>query len=103
MIILEKDGVNFRVKKLLLIDGKGKEIRISGKDLREKIGYDKIRSTAFNIKNGRDKVEFIGKGWGHGVGLCQWGAKKMAEEGYNYRQILRFYYPGTALSKISNQ
>ncbi|QIB26546.1 SpoIID/LytB domain-containing protein [Caloranaerobacter azorensis] len=37
---------------------------------------------------------FEGRGWGHGVGMSQWGAKKMAELGYNYKQILEYYYTG---------
>ncbi len=40
------------------------------------------------------KYVFIGKGWGHGVGMSQWGAKKMAELGYDYVQILEHYYTG---------
>jgi SpoIID/LytB domain protein len=38
---------------------------------------------------------FRGAGWGHGVGMSQWGARKMAEMGCSYRQILMHYYPGT--------
>ena len=38
-----------------------------------------------------------GNGAGHGVGLCQWGAKEMAELGYPYQSILRYYYPGTEI------
>ena len=47
---------------------------------------------------GKDFV-FEGKGWGHGVGLCQWGAKVMGEKGYDYKKILEFYYPGTNAEK----
>jgi stage II sporulation protein D len=43
-----------------------------------------------------------GSGWGHGVGLSQWGSKGMADVGYNERQILGHYYPGTAITNISN-
>ncbi|MDR3166270.1 MAG: SpoIID/LytB domain-containing protein [Synergistaceae bacterium] len=42
---------------------------------------------------------FFGKGWGHGVGLSQWGAKAMAEKGMKYEEILRHYFPGTKISK----
>lgn len=44
-----------------------------------------------------DKVTFNGKGWGHGLGMSQWGAKKMAEIGYSYEEILKHYYRGTRL------
>ena len=42
-------------------------------------------------------VRFSGRGWGHGVGMCQWGARGMAAQGSEYRDILRFYYPGTQI------
>lgn len=43
---------------------------------------------------------FRGKGWGHGVGLSQWGAKSMAEKGWTCGQILDHYYPGTSMKKV---
>lgn len=43
---------------------------------------------------------FVGSGWGHGVGMSQWGARGMAEHGYNYRQILEHYYRGILLADI---
>lgn len=43
-------------------------------------------------------LELMGTGFGHGVGLCQWGARGMAQEGYSYREILEHYYRGTRLS-----
>ena len=50
-------------------------------------------------KSGSDFV-FYGRGWGHGVGLCQWGAMAMADNGYTAEQILTHYYPGTNVRKI---
>ncbi|RKD28032.1 stage II sporulation protein D [Caminicella sporogenes DSM 14501] len=52
-----------------------------------------------NVKiNGKpSKYIFKGKGWGHGLGMSQWGAKKMAELGYTYEEILKHYYTGTKL------
>lgn len=44
-----------------------------------------------------DTIVFQGHGWGHGLGLSQWGAKAMAEQGYTYEQILLHYYTGTIL------
>jgi stage II sporulation protein D len=40
---------------------------------------------------------FRGTGWGHGVGMSQWGAKALADQGYDFKKILLFYYPGTRL------
>jgi len=45
-------------------------------------------------------VTIRGRGWGHGVGMSQWGAKKMAEEGWDYRKILGYYYPKTQLKRL---
>lgn len=50
-------------------------------------------------KSGNDFV-FYGRGWGHGVGMCQWGAMAMAEQGYTAEKILMHYYPGTNIRKI---
>ncbi len=40
---------------------------------------------------------FNGKGWGHGIGMSQWGAKTMADKGFTYEEILKYYYTGTVL------
>ena len=45
------------------------------------------------------RFTFTGAGWGHGVGLCQIGAAVMGEQGYNYKDILSHYYPGSVLEK----
>jgi len=66
---------------------------------RKALGYTVIRSTNFNLSVMGDLVRFSGRGYGHGVGLCQWGAKSKAEAGFSYREILAYYYPGTAIVK----
>lgn len=77
----------------------GSKVAISGKDFRSIIGPNELRSNNYEIIMQGYYVDFIGQGWGHGVGLCQWGAKGMAEKGYNYTRILQFYYPGTEMKK----
>lgn len=47
--------------------------------------------------SGTGDYVFRGKGWGHGVGLSQWGTKALAEQGWDHRKILAFYFPGTTL------
>ena len=61
----------------------------SGKNYRNEI------SSSPSPSSHNDTFVFNGKGWGHGLGMSQYGAKKMAEEGYNYMQILKHYYTGT--------
>jgi len=65
------------------------------------LGWNKIRSDLYDLRNDGDHILFSGRGSGHGVGLCQAGAEEMARQGKDYRQILDFYYPGTHLSKPS--
>jgi stage II sporulation protein D len=62
----------------------------------------KIKSHFFNfIKVKNDKICFSGKGWGHRAGLCQYGAKGMAENGKSYSTILYHFYPGTKIETIN--
>lgn len=75
-------------------------ITISGKEFREAIGYDFIKSTRFETSRRGSLFFFTGTGLGHGVGLSQWGAKGMAADGYSYKEILQHYYPGTRLGVI---
>ena len=73
-------------------------VKFSGKDIYNKLG---IRSTDFSIDQDGDKVVIITKGYGHGVGMSQYGAYGMAKEGYSYKEILDHYYKGTKLKKIN--
>jgi stage II sporulation protein D len=66
-------------------------------DLRKYLGWSRIPSTNFTVKKDEDSIIFEGKGYGHGVGLCQWSALQMAREGKNYKEILSFFYPGTTI------
>ena len=85
-----------RVKDIRILHSRG-ELVITGQEFRRVLGYSKVRSTRFSIERIERDVVFAGKGAGHGVGLCQWGAKEMAELGYPYQSILRYYYPGTEI------
>jgi stage II sporulation protein D (peptidoglycan lytic transglycosylase) len=88
-----------RLTDLVLVTARGR-FTISGVNFRKAIGYTVIKSTKFDVKPTGAGVSFSGSGYGHGVGLCQWGAKQRAEEGFSYREILSYYYPGTRLEKI---
>ncbi len=64
-------------------------------DVRRRFGTFDFKSTLITrIRKVRGGYEFYGRGWGHGVGMCQDGAKVMAQRGKNYKRILHFYYPG---------
>lgn len=61
----------------------------------------KLKSTFFTIKEEGDNVVFCGKGFGHGVGLCQEGAMRMAEKGYSYTKIINYYYTNIHFIRFS--
>ncbi len=86
----------------LKIIATNKDFEISAKDFRNIIGPNIIRSTNFNLNIVEHDAVFEGLGWGHGVGLCQWGAYFMAKQGFNASQILKYYYPGSELSLINH-
>jgi stage II sporulation protein D len=67
---------------------------------RERVGYTRLKSLAFAFERTRDGWEIEGKGFGHGAGLCQWGARLYAEQGWDFVRILQHYYPGTDLQKL---
>jgi SpoIID/LytB domain protein len=75
-------------------------------DLKIRDYFDKLRSSSFKVEikfSPQGKAQmliFLGAGFGHGVGMCQDGAEGMAARGYNYREILKHYYPDTRLKRI---
>jgi stage II sporulation protein D len=89
-----------RVAKLRILHSGG-ELVLRGEELRKAVGYTIIPSTQFAIESiGRDVV-LSGFGAGHAVGMCQWGAKELAELGYPFSTILQYYYPGTELQNMT--
>lgn len=92
-----------RVSEFLIWLEGGEKLVINGNKLRMVIGPREFKSlliTEVKVQR-RDNdnyiIKFSGRGYGHGVGMSQWGAKVMAESGFNYRQILSFYYRGTTV------
>ena len=85
-----------RVDKVI-IEGYDSSESIKAKDLRGLIGSLLLKSTNFDVTIKDDKVYFKGKGWGHGVGMCQWGAFSMAKKKKTAEDILLYYYPGAKM------
>ena len=85
--------------------GRAKTLLISGKEVsapafRVAIGSTKMRSClleSLKVEDGR--VKMSGKGYGHGVGMSQWGAYAMAQKGFTYDQILKFYFTGIEIAE----
>ena len=107
--ILEKEVLqkleihNFYVGEITYYDsGYIKDINIggkkfSGREVREKLA---LRSSCFSFAKVEDSIVVHTKGYGHGVGMSQYGANEMAKEGYTYKEILAHYYRGTTLSSL---
>ena len=85
-------------------DSGNKEVLLFGNDIRSRIRTSKnnllLWSTMFDIERSRSEITVTGKGFGHGVGLCQWGAIGQSRQGRSYKQILAHYFPGTETGKI---
>lgn len=88
-----------RADDLLIEDDAGLST-IKATELRRMFGYGKIKSTWFDVSKEGAEIIFSGRGYGHGVGMCQWGAKGMADEGIGYKEILKFYYPDADIMRI---
>jgi stage II sporulation protein D len=87
--------------------GRAKQLRwgtrvLRGEDLYlrwgRRRGWHELKSTRFNLKRAGDRYVFVGRGLGHGVGLCQHGAAGRARAGFGFREILAAYFPGLALT-----
>ncbi len=86
-----------RLSDVVVSDSGGNNLIISSNAFRNAIGNTKVKSTAFSVQEDGRGYRIAGEGYGHGVGMCQVGARAMADEGKTYRQILHYYYP---LAKI---
>jgi len=102
--IKDKDKYG-RVISVSLLSTTGSEYSIKGLNIRKLFsGVDApggfLRSRYFKILKKGDKIVIAGKGFGHGVGMCQYGAMGMAEKKNGYQKILKHYYRGITLRKL---
>lgn len=97
-----KKNESGRLTELTLVSSKG-TTSITAVNFRKIVGYTVIKSTNFEVKVSDDSAFFTGTGYGHGVGLCQWGAKQRAADGFTYREILAYYYPGARLERLYSE
>jgi len=89
-----------RIKTLRMTTRDNQSVTISGKKFRDIIGPNHLKSNLYDIEMNGYYFDVIGQGWGHGVGMCQWGAYQMAVERYGYKEILKHYYPGINFRKL---
>lgn len=95
-ISYDKSG---RITNLKITHSEGTTL-ISAYRFRIFVGPTLIKSASFTVEVRSGCAYFTGKGWGHGVGMCQWGACFLAKEGYSKEYILQFYYPQTKIMNI---
>ena len=98
-LVAEK-GESGRVRKVKWLPRQGAPRVFSGVEFREKLGNVQFPSAFFSIQQQGNQFVFEGSGYGHGVGLCQWGAKVMGEKGYSASVILSHYYPDAKIEKF---
>ncbi|NQT00595.1 MAG: SpoIID/LytB domain-containing protein, partial [Planctomycetes bacterium] len=92
-----------RLTKIKLLGSNGKIDSLRAEDFRLAIDPTglKLKSAICQMVKRGDKWEFSsGRGWGHGVGMCQCGAQGMARKGKNSKQILSYYYPDSRIISI---
>lgn len=89
-----------RVATVTMADTRGNSLELEASYFRRIIGNRLLKSTKFRIIDHQKSIEFEGSGFGHGVGLCQYGTKEMATQGKNFREILKHYYPLASLRKL---
>ncbi|MBN1826959.1 MAG: SpoIID/LytB domain-containing protein [Candidatus Eisenbacteria bacterium] len=106
---VEKKGRSGRVLSVLF-RAEGEDVRVGGDRVRWVLGRPQgggiLRSTWFDLEVKREgglvtEIRAEGRGFGHGIGMCQWGAMGMAEKGYSYDRILTHYYPGIDLRRAT--
>lgn len=89
-----------RVKAMALRAPGGTQETLPVHEFRMRMGPDELRSTNFEMTFRRDRVVFKGRGFGHGVGLCQWGSRALGRRGADAVAILKHYYPKARITKL---
>lgn len=98
-IQLKKDRAG--IVRLVTIKDGNKIYKLKGKLLYKL--FKEIKSFSFSVTKHADQIIVNGQGYGHHLGICQWGAYQMVKEGWQHKEILKFYFPGTQFMRIKQQ
>ncbi len=101
MEVAEKSSDGRITKFLIRGPGDPGSVQVRANDVRLAIGPTELPSTNCTMIPGRYTYRFEGSGWGHGVGLCQFGSQGQALEGRNYLQIVTTYFPSSRIVKMA--
>lgn len=85
----------------ITFNGTNSSVTYAKDSIRSVFGSSKLKSLRFKIDTDGSNYKFSGSGFGHGIGMSQYGAKAMAEKGMSYTQILNFYYRGITLNQTN--
>ena len=104
--LMDERNPDGRVASVSLLMQNGQRRSVTGNEFRLVViwhfGPRSLRSMRFDAERRGNEYIFTGQGYGHGVGLSQWGAHDMAQRGMSYTDILDFYYTGTTLSRLDD-
>jgi stage II sporulation protein D len=94
-----------RVKEFgIIIKNRLEPMTMPATEFRKRLGWERLPSTMItSLSRNEDAFVFEGRGYGHGVGMCQWSALQMAKDGKTYREILGIFYPGTQIRKYEDR
>ncbi|GAC1466493.1 MAG: SpoIID/LytB domain-containing protein [Chamaesiphon sp.] len=95
-LIPERTSTYGRLITMKIVGDEGTK-RISGNQMRQMLG---LKSTRFTVTSTPTAFQIHGSGFGHGLGLSQWGAYNLARQGFNYQKILQHYYQGTTVAQF---
>lgn len=96
-LLIAQRSASGRIADIAVIFEGEMPFHLTAQEFRQLVGFNKLKSTHFQFQWFGDSLRISGKGHGHGVGLCQWGAKTLAQNGNHYRDILKHYYPNASL------
>jgi stage II sporulation protein D len=107
--VLERNAAE-RPNKYRLTDDHGERYVLKAEELRNGLNHpvtglapitreNRIHSGDMEAEVWADQARFLGRGWGHGVGMCQWCAKGMADQGMDWRSMIETFYPGAEIVK----
>ncbi|WP_246845613.1 SpoIID/LytB domain-containing protein [Bdellovibrio sp. ZAP7] len=98
-LTLDRASNDTRVRGVKVAMNEGEQKYVNANEFRQALGFSELRSTLFEMKQDGDLYTFTGRGFGHGVGLCQWGSRALGLKGQNFVQILKHYYPAARVAQ----
>jgi stage II sporulation protein D len=98
-LTLDRTSNDTRVRGVRVAVNESQQKYLNANEFRQALGFTELRSTLFEMKQEGEIYTFTGRGFGHGVGLCQWGSRALGLKGQNFVQILKHYYPAAQIAQ----